>query len=108
MNIQKITQITTIENLILESRAILKNIDRIECLRSNFGIVIHPLHGEEKDNHTIVFKKRKYILIVPKGEKLRSFMYGSCEEALYASKRFLLANPTLQRELTISIDEYSS
>ena len=102
-NKQKIIQISKLENLILESRAILNNVDKNENHQSKFGITIHPLHGDEKDNHTIIYKGNKFILIVPNGNRLRSFMYGSCEEALYASKRFLLATPTAQMELRLSI-----
>jgi hypothetical protein len=103
MNMQKVIQITRIENLIPEYRSILKNVSKIGSQQNNFGITIHPLHGQDKDNHTIVYRQKKYILIVPKGNKIRSFMYGSCEEALYASKRFLAANSSVQMKLQVSI-----
>jgi hypothetical protein len=99
----RVIQITNLENLILESRTILSNVDKIENQQSKFGITIHPLHGNEKGNYTIKYKDRKYILIIPKGKKYRAFMYGSCEEALYASKRFLLTTSAAQAELRVSI-----
>ena len=106
MNTQNLKQITSIENLIDESKAFLKNIEHPEQQTQRLGIIIQTFDGNGINNHAILYKQNNYILIVPKGDQQHARMYGNWEEALYASKMLLLANLASQQMLQVSIGQY--
>jgi hypothetical protein len=70
------------------------------------GIVISTLDRNGNNNQTILYEINTYILIVPKGDMQHAQVYGNWEEALYASKRFLLADMALQNDPVVSIENY--
>jgi len=94
------------ENLIEESKAYLKSLEQEKQPANSMGIVISTLGHDGKDSQTILYEVNTYILIVPKGDRQHAQIYGNWEEALYASKRFLLAEAALQKELRLSIGRY--
>lgn len=104
MNTKSIKHISSIENLIEDSKMFLKQMNQV----NPYGIIIRTRNAEGKDNSTILFKQQKYVLIVPQGIQRRAFLYGNWEEALYASKRLLSLNNTLQDNIEVSIDQYFS
>lgn len=100
---QNIKNISSIENLLEESKVFLQEINQTEP----HGIIIriHDIQGE--DNYAIFFRHNNYVLIIPKGNHKRALMYGNWDEALLASKRFLFTNLSTQN-LQVSIGRYSA
>lgn len=105
MDTQQLIQITSIDTLIDESKAFLKNIEQLKHA-GNLGIIIHTHDERGNKNQTILYKNDNYVLIVPKGDKQKALLYGDWEEALYASKKLLLASLASQPLLQISIAQY--
>jgi hypothetical protein len=106
MNNQTKTYISCLENLIEESKAYLKALEQAKSNTNPVGIIISTQDGDGNDNQTILYEVNTYILIVPRGDRQHAQIYGNWEEALYASKRFLLAEASLQKELRLSIGRY--
>ena len=99
-------QITSVANLIAESKEYLKEIGQIKSGTFPFGIVIKISDLNGKESETIIYELNKYVLILPKGDKLHARMYGNWEEALYASQQLLITSVTSQKEPHVSICQY--
>jgi uncharacterized RmlC-like cupin family protein len=107
MSSKQLKQITSVANLIAESKEYLKEIGQIKSGGLPFGIVIRISDPDGNESQTIIYELNKYILILPKGERQHARMYGNWEEALYASQQLLVAYATNQKEHHVSICQYN-
>lgn len=107
MSSKLLKQITSVANLIDETKAYLKEIEQIKTGANPFGIVIRISGPNGNESQTVLYEFNKYVLILPKGDKQHARMYGNWEEALYASKQLLVAYVTNQKEPHMSICQYN-
>jgi hypothetical protein len=103
MTNQNITQISGLENLIDESKAFLKTIKKQAS--SPVRIVIRTLDGQGNDHHTLLYEENAYILIAPRGDLQHARIYGTWEDALYASKQLFARKLGLQEAVEVSIGQ---
>lgn len=104
-SIQTTKTISCLENLVLESQQLLRELTtRAE---QQVNLVVRISHPQGKEYQTTLYQEHPYVLVAPEGKKHDALLYGNWEEALHATQQKIKGVLALQKPISISIDHYA-